>query len=89
MAKPEAAGGPADNPRLFRGRVAPPILFADALRAVGAAASSRLHVPAAMLARILLLADPVATASQDLLRSEAFSSCASVDARPDQLPFVR
>ena len=73
------AGGPAENPRLFRGTVVHPVLFADALLAIGAVARSRFHVPPAMLARILLLADPVATAAQDRLRFEAFSSCASVE----------
>ena len=80
------AGGPAENPRLFLGRVLHPVLFADALLTVGAVARSRFHVPSAMLARILILADPVATASQDRLRFEAFSSCASVYARLDLLP---
>jgi hypothetical protein len=80
------AGGLAANPRLFQGRVAHPVLFADALLAVGAVARSRFHVPSAMLARILLLADPVATVSVDVLRFEAFSSCASVYARLDLLP---
>jgi hypothetical protein len=80
------AGGPEENPRLFRGRVVHPVLFADALLAVGAVARSRFHVPATMLARALLLADPVATASRDRLRFEAFSSCASVYARLDLLP---
>jgi hypothetical protein len=80
------AGGPAEHPRLFRGRVLHPVLFADALLTVGAVARSRFHVPAAMLARILILADPVATASHDRLRFEAFSSCASVYARLDLLP---
>ena len=75
------ADGPAENPRLFRGQVLHPVLFADALLTVGAVARSRFHVPAAMLARILILADPVATASQDRLRFESFSSCASVYAR--------
>ncbi len=79
-------GGPAEHPRLFRGRVAHPVLFADALLLVGAVARSRFHVPAAMLGRILRLADPVATASDDALRFEAFSSCASVYARLDLLP---
>ena len=80
------AGGPAEHPRLFRGRVVHPVLFSDALLAVGAVARSRFHVPAAMLGRILLLADPVATASHDRLRFEAFSSCASVYVRLDLLP---
>lgn len=80
------AGGPAANPRLFRGRVLHPVLFADALLLVGAVARSRFHVPAAMLGRILRLADPVATASHDRLRFEAFSSCASVYCRLDLRP---
>src|SRR5256885_5648735 len=80
------AGGSAENPRLFRGRVIHPVLFADALLAVGAVARSRFHVPAAMLARILLLADPVATVSHDRLRFEGFSSCASVYAPLALLP---
>ena len=86
MLRLATAGGTADHPRLFRGTVVHPVLFADALLAVGAVARSRFHVPSAMLARILLLADPVATASQDRLRFEAFSSCASVYARLDLLP---
>ena len=80
------SGGPTPNPRLFRGRVNHPVLFADALLAVGAVARSRFHVPPAMLGRILLLADPVATVSPDAIRFEAFSSCASVYARLDLLP---
>ena len=80
------AGGPAENPRLFRGRVLHPVLFSDALLAIGAVARSRFHVPAAMLARIILLADPVATASHERVRFEAFSSCASVYARLDLQP---
>jgi hypothetical protein len=80
------SGGTAANPRLFRGRIAHPVLFADAMLAIGAVARSRFHVPPAMLARILLLADPVSTVSGDALRFEAFSSCASVYARLDLLP---
>lgn len=80
------SGGPAANPRLYVGRVVQPVFFADALLAVGAVARSRFHVPPAMLARILLLADPVATATDDRLRFEAFSSCCSVYARLDLLP---
>jgi hypothetical protein len=80
------SGGAAANPRLFAGRVLRPVLFADALLAVGAVARSRFHIPPAMLARILLLADPVATAASDRLRFEAFSSCCSTYARLDLLP---
>jgi hypothetical protein len=39
-----------------------------------------------MLARILLLADPVATCADDRLRFEAFSACCSVYGRVDLLP---
>jgi hypothetical protein len=80
------SGGPAANPRLYTGRVVLPVLFADALLAVGAVARSRFHVPPAMLQHILLLADPVATATSDRLRFEAFSSCCSAYARLDMLP---
>ena len=39
-----------------------------------------------MLARILLLADPVATCADERLRFEAFSACCSVYGRADFLP---
>ena len=39
-----------------------------------------------MLARIILLADPVITSSDDILRFEAFSACCSTYARVDFLP---
>lgn len=80
------SGGPTTNPRLYAGRVVAPVLFADALLAVGAVARSRFHVPAAMLQHILNLKDPVATATNDRLRFEAFSSCCSAYARLDMLP---
>ena len=61
-------------------------MFADGLLTLGAVARSRFHVPPAMLQHILLLADPVATATSERLRFEAFSSCGSVYARLDMLP---
>ena len=80
------SGGAVANPRLFSGRVLDPVLFADELLTIGAIARARFHVPPAMLEQILLLADPVATAAQDRLRFEAFSSCCSVYGRVDILP---
>ena len=47
---------------------------------------SRYSIPPAMLQQILLLADPVATATADRLRFEAFSSRCSAYARLDMLP---
>src|ERR1700675_2616506 len=68
------SGGPASNPRFFRGRLLLPVLAADLLLTPRDGARSRFHVPAAMLARILELADPVATCADDRLRFEAFSA---------------
>lgn len=47
---------------------------------------TRFHVPAAMLQRILIEADPVVTCSDDRLRFEGFSGCCGVYARVDLLP---
>lgn len=80
------SGGPAANPRLFRGRLLLPVVAADLLLTLGDVARSRFHVPAQMLKRILELADPVATCADDRLRFEAFSACCSVYARVDLLP---
>ena len=55
------SGGPAANPRFFRGRLLLPLVAADLLLTLGDVARSRFHVPAQMLKRILELADPVAT----------------------------
>jgi len=80
------SGGPAANPRFFQGRLLQPVLAADLLLTLGDVARSRFHVPSAMLARILDLADPVATCADDRLRFETFSACCSVYARVDLLP---
>jgi hypothetical protein len=80
------SGGPAPNPRFFRGRLALPVVASDLLLTLGDVARSRFHVPPAMLVRILELADPVATCGDDRLRFEAFSACCSVYGRVDLLP---
>ena len=80
------SGGPTANPRLFRGRLLRPLVAADLLLTLGDVARSRFHVPPQMLARILELADPVATCADDRLRFEAFSACGSVYGRVDLTP---
>jgi hypothetical protein len=80
------SGGPAPNPQFFRGTLRLPVVASDLLLTLGDVARSRFHVPAAMLARILQLADPVATCADDRLRFEAFSACCSVYGRVDLLP---
>ena len=80
------SGGPAANPRFFRGTLPMPVVAADLLLTLGDVARSRFHVPSAMLTRILQLADPVATCADDRLRFEAFSACCSVYGRVDLLP---
>ena len=80
------SGGPAANPQFFRGTLARPVVTADLFLTLGDVARARFHVPAAMLTRILELADPVATCADDRLRFEAFSACCSVYGRVDLLP---
>jgi SWIM zinc finger len=80
------SGGPAANPQFFRGRLVSPVVASDLLLTLGDVARARFHVPPGMLARILLLADPVATCADDRLRFEAFSACCSVYGRADFLP---
>ena len=80
------SGGPAANPRFFRGRLLLPVVAADLLLTLGDVARSRFHVPSAMLIKILELADPVATCADDRLRFETFSACCSVYGRVDLLP---
>lgn len=79
-------GGAAENPYFFQGRLTRPQRTADLLRGLAQVVQSRFHVPPAMLARILALADPVITSSDDVLRFEAFSACCSTYARVDLLP---
>jgi hypothetical protein len=80
------SGGPAPNPRFFRGRLVQPVVASDLLLTLGDVARSRFHVPSAMLIKMLRLADPVATCADDRLRFEAFSACCSVYGRVDLLP---
>jgi hypothetical protein len=80
------SGGPGANPRFFRGTLLQPVVAADLLLTLGDVARSRFHVPAAILTRILELADPVVTCADDRLRFEVFSACGSVYGRVDLLP---
>ena len=80
------SGGPGPNPEFFRGHLRLPVVASDLLLTVGDVARARFHVPPGMLARILLLADPVATCADDRLRFEAFSACCSVYGRADFVP---
>src|SRR5258707_10021412 len=70
----------------FRGSLVQPRLTADLLLALVRVVQSRFHMPPAMLARILALADPVVTCGEDRLRFEAFSACCGVYGRVDLLP---
>jgi hypothetical protein len=74
----EQAGHP-----FFEGSAKRPHELALLLRGVSDVVRSRHHVPAAMLEKILILADPVFTVSSDVLRVEGFSSCCGVYARAD------
>lgn len=80
------SGGEAENPYFFHGRLVRPKRTADLLRGLMRVVQARHHVPAAMLERILALADPVATCSDERLRFEGFSACCGVYARIDLLP---
>ncbi|MBS0204845.1 MAG: SWIM zinc finger family protein [Planctomycetes bacterium] len=79
-------GGHVVNPYFFEGRLIRPRRTADLLRALMEIVHSRFHIPAAMLARIKALADPVVTSSENRLRFEGFSGCCSAYARVDLLP---
>ncbi|HND55802.1 MAG TPA: hypothetical protein PLV92_25475, partial [Pirellulaceae bacterium] len=74
------------SPVFFEGQLLRPRLAAEQLRALFKVVQSRFHVPAAMLGRILALADPVVTCHEDRLRWEGFSSCCGAYARVDWLP---
>ncbi len=78
-------GGEA-GAQFFRGFVTSPKRTADLLLTVVEVVGSRFHVPPAMLAKILRLADPVITCSDEQLRFEGFSACCGAYARLDLLP---
>jgi hypothetical protein len=67
----------------LRARVLRPRLAALVMRLVSDVVRSRHHIPAAMLERILLQADPVLTWGGGVLRVEGFSSCCGMYARAD------
>src|SRR5262245_2839565 len=79
-------GGADEHPYFFLGRLIQPRQTADLLRGLMEVVHARYHLPAAMLARILAVADPVVTSSDDRLRFEGFSGCCSLYARVDLLP---
>lgn len=74
------------HPYFFRGELVRPKRSAELLRSLMRVVQARFHVPAAMLQRILAMADPVVTCSDDRLRFEGFSGCCGVYARIDLLP---
>ncbi len=79
-----AASGTNEAGRpFFDGCAKRPHELALLLRTVSDVVRSRHHVPAAMLEKILILADPVFTVSADVLRVEGFSSCCGIYARAD------
>jgi hypothetical protein len=80
------AGGEEEHPYFFRGRLARPKRTAELLRGLMQVVGARHHTPAAMLGRILALADPLVTCSDDRLRFEGFSGCCGAYARLDLLP---
>lgn len=75
-----------EHPYFFLGRLVHAKRTADLLRGLMRVVQARFHVPAVMLQRILALADPVVTCSDERLRFEGFSGCCGVYARVDLLP---
>ena len=80
------SAGEEPHPYFFEGQLARPKQLADMLRSLMTVVHTRFHVPPAMLTRILAMADPIVTCSDDRLRFEGFSSCCGVYARVDLLP---
>jgi len=74
------------HPYFFSGRLVQPKHTAELLRGLMHVVRTRFHVPAAMLQRVLSLADPIVTCSDQRLRFEGFSSCCGVYVRIDLLP---
>src|SRR5262245_52647194 len=79
-------GGAEENPYFFHGCLVEPQRAADLLRGLMTIVHARFHIPAAMLERILVAADPVVTSTDGRLRFEGFSGCCGVYARVDLLP---
>src|SRR4051812_15827837 len=80
------SGGTAPLPYFFQGQLKQPRLTAQLLRALSKVVTTRFHIPAAMLRRILATRDPVVTSGGGLLRFEGFSGCCSTYARVDIHP---
>jgi predicted nucleic acid-binding Zn finger protein len=80
------SGSAQESLDFFQGKLTRPTRAADLLRGLVQVVQSRFYTPPAMLGRILALADPVITCSDDVIRFEAFSSCCSTYARVDLLP---
>jgi hypothetical protein len=77
----QTSGGPAANPRFFRGFLTTPQPAAAALLGVAEVARTRYHQPISPASL-----DPVVTGSEGRLRFESFSGCCGVYARLDVLP---
>jgi len=73
-------------PHFFEGTLAHPQRTAKLLLGLMSVVQARFHVPAAMLGRIIALADPIVTCSDERLRFEGFSGCCGVYARVDLHP---
>ena len=67
----------------FEGELLFPRCAADLLLGVTEVVRARFHVPAAMIRRVLMQADPVITCHSNCIRFEGFSSCASAYGRLD------
>ncbi len=83
LATCSARGEP--HPHFFEGRLVRPGRAAELLRSLVEVVQSRFHIPSAMLARIVALADPIVTGSGEVLRFEGFSACCSTYGRVDLL----
>jgi hypothetical protein len=75
-----------EHPFFFEGELTKPRLTALALRSLARIVGTRFFIPAAMLGKILALADPVVTSGRGMLRFEGFSGCASTYVRVDLTP---
>ncbi|HYG34936.1 MAG TPA: SWIM zinc finger family protein [Clostridia bacterium] len=80
------SGGRSEFPYFFQGQLKHPRLTAQLLRTLLKVVTSRFHIPAAMLQKILATRDPVVTSGGGLLRFEGFSACCSTYARVDVTP---
>lgn len=80
------SGGAGNFPYFFQGQLKHPRVTAQLLRVLSKVVGTRFHIPPAMLAKILRLADPVVTSGGGWLRFEGFSACCSAYARVDLNP---